>query len=371
VAKKIRMVCTAAALVPLALLAACGSSGSSTPSSSPLAAASSSAAAGDVVSLTETGSTLMFPLFGAWQTAYNKTVTTVNLTTAGTGSGTGIADATSGVVTMGGSDAYLSSAEMAQNHSLLNIPLAVSAAMISYNLPGVKGHLQFSGKVLAEIYSGKITNWNDPAIKALNPGVTLPSTKIVPLHRSDSSGTTFIYTSYLNAQDPTGWTSANVNTTVSWPSVPGALAELGNGGMVSGCAATKGCIAYIGTSYLTQTTAAHLGEAKLANKAGKYELPSASSVQAALSQFAPTTPANETQSLINTSNPKGYPIINYEYVILNKKQPSAAVASALKAFLSWTLSTGSTAAFLAPVNFQPLPASVKALSQTQISSISG
>jgi phosphate transport system substrate-binding protein len=369
VANKIRVVCTAAALVPLALLAACGSSGTSTTAAS--SSASSAASAGGVVSLTETGSTLMFPLFGAWQTEYNKTVTNVNLTTAGTGSGTGIADAASGIVNMGASDAYLSSAEMSQNHNLLNIPLAVSSAMVSYNLPGLKGHLKLSGTVLAQIYSGKITKWNDPAIAKINPGVKLPSMNIVTLHRSDSSGTTFIYASYLNAQDPAGWPAAQVGTTVSWPKAPGALAELGNGGMVSGCAATKGCIAYIGTSYLTQTTAARLGEAELANKAGKYTLPTSPAVQAALSQFAPNTPANEAQALINTSNPKGYPIINYEYVVVNKKQSSAAVASALKAFLNWTITTGNSATFLGPVNFESLPASVKALTQKQISSISG
>ncbi len=316
-ANKIRVVCTAAALVPLALLAACGSSGTSTTATSPSASSTSG-----IVSLTETGSTLMFPLFGAWQTAYNKTVTNVNLTTAGTGSGTGIADAASGVVNMGASDAYLSSAEMSQNHNLLNIPLAVSSAMISYNVPGVGGHLKFNGPVLTGIYSGKITKWNDPAIAKINPGVKLPSMNIVTLHRSDSSGTTFIYTSYLNAQDSVGWPAAQVGTTVSWPKAPGALAELGN-------------------------------------------------VQAALSQFAPLTPANESQSLINTSNPKGYPIINYEYVVVNKKQSSAAVASAMKAFLNWTLTTGNSATFLTPVYFEPLPATVKALSQTQISSIGG
>jgi phosphate transport system substrate-binding protein len=366
VAKPIRKVLAVAALAPVALLAACSSSGSGSPSASP----SASAAAGGVVSLSETGSTLMFPLFAAWQTAYNKDVTNVNLTTAGTGSGTGIADAAAGIVQMGASDAYLSSAEMAQNHNLLNIPLTVSSAMVNYNLPGVSGHLKFNGNVLSLIYAGKITSWNDPAIKALNPGVSLPSMKIVPLHRSDSSGTTFIFVSYLNAQDPADWPTADVGTTVNWPSVPGALAEEGNGGMVTACGTTKGCIAYIGTSYLTQTTAAHLGEAELANKAGKFALPTSPAVQAALSQFAPSTPANETQSLINTSNPKGYPIINYEYVIVSKKQSSPAVASALKAFLKWTLNDGSTSDFLAPVNFEPLPARVKTLSQTQIDSIS-
>ena len=115
--------------------------------------------------------------------------------------------------------------------------------------------------MLTQIYQGKITTWNDPAIKALNPGVSLPSMKIVPLHRADSSGDTFLFTSYLNAQDPSGWSSSNVGTTVTWPSVPGELGEQGNGGMVQGCAATKGCVAYIGVSYLSKTQAAGLGEA--------------------------------------------------------------------------------------------------------------
>src|SRR6266700_31421 len=344
VAKRMRVAWAATAVVPLTLLAACGSSGTPTPSST---SSASPAAAGGTVSLTETGSTLMFPLFGAWQTAYNKTYPNVNLTTAGTGSGTGIADAANGTVTMGGSDAYLSSAEMAQNHNLINIPLAVSAVMVSYNLPGVKGHLKFNGTVLSKIYAGKITKWNDPAIKALNPGVTLPSMAIAPLHRSDSSG-----------------------TTVNWASVPAAAAELGNGGMVAACGTTKGCIAYIGTSYLTQTKAAHLGEGMLANKAGKFTLPTHSSIQAALADFEKVTPANETQALINTSAPKGYPDINYEYVIVNKKQPSAAEASALKQFLKWTLTTGATSTFLGPVNFEPLSSRVTSLSLTQINSIS-
>lgn len=370
-AKRMRMALAAAAVVPLALLAACGSSGSSGGSASNPTASAAPAANGGTVSLTETGSTLMFPLFGAWQTAYNKTYPDVNLTTAGTGSGTGIADAANGTVTMGGSDAYLSSAETAQNSNLINIPLAVSAVMITYNLPGVSAHLKFNGTVLSKIYGGKITKWNDPAIKALNPGVSLPSMPIAPLHRSDSSGTTFVFVSYLNAQDSADWPSAQVGTTVNWASVQGSAAETGNGGMVSACGTTKGCIAYVGTSYLTQTTEAHLGEGMLANKAGKFTLPTHASIQAALAQFEAATPANETQPLINTSAPGGYPDINYEYVIVNKKQPSAAEAAALKKFLQWTLTTGATADFLGPVNFEALSPRVNSLSLAQINSISG
>jgi phosphate transport system substrate-binding protein len=372
VANKIRMACTAAALVPLALLAACGSSGGSsttaaTPSSSPAASASSSTG----VSLTETGSTLMFPLFGAWQTAYNTTVTTVTITTAGTGSGTGIADAGTGTTTIGASDAYLSAADMTQYPTLENIPLTVAALMVNYNLPGVKTPLKLNGTVLAQIYTGKIKTWNDPAIAKLNPGVTLPSLKITALHRADSSGSTFLFTSYLNAQDPAAWPAADVNTTVSWPAGAKQAAETGSGGMVTGCQSIKGCIAYIGISYLAKTTAAGLGSASLANKAGKFTQATAKTINAALASFSGSTPASGSQSLINTSAAKGYPIINYEYAVVKKTQPSAAQAAALKAFLKWTLTTGAGSTFLSAVGFEPLPSNVLTVAENQIAAISG
>jgi phosphate transport system substrate-binding protein len=369
VANKIRVVCTAAALVPLALLAACGSSGPSTTATTPSAAASASPSTG--VSLTETGSTLMFPLFGAWQTAYNTDVTDVTITTAGTGSGTGIADAATGITTIGASDAYLSAANVSQYPGLMNIPLTVAALMVNYNLPGVKTPLKLNGSVLAKIYTGKIKTWNDPAIKALNAGVTLPALKITALHRADSSGSTFLFTSYLNAQDPADWPTAAVNTTVSWPSGAKQAAETGSGGMVTGCQGIKGCIAYIGISYLAKTTAAKLGTASLANKAGKFTQPTTKTINAALGGFSGSTPPNGSQSLINTSVPKGYPIINYEYAVVKKTQSSAAVAAALKAFLKWTIDTGSSSTFLAPVGFEPLPSNVKTIAENQIASISG
>jgi phosphate transport system substrate-binding protein len=370
VANKIRTVCTAAAVVPLALLAACGSSsGSSTTASTPSSSASASSSTG--VSLTETGSTLMFPLFGAWQTAYNTTVTTVTITTAGTGSGTGIADAATGTVTMGASDAYLSAADISQYPGMENIPLTVAALMVNYNVPGVKTPLKLTGTVLAKIYTGKIKTWNDPAIKSLNPGVTLPSMKITTLHRADSSGSTFLFTSYLNAQDPADWPAASVNTTVSWPAGAKQAAETGSGGMVTGCQGIKGCIAYIGISYLPKTTAAKLGTASLANKAGKFTQPTSKTIDTALASFSASTPPTGSQSLINTSAAKGYPIINYEYVVVKKAQPSAATAAALKAFLKWTVTAGSSSTFLSAVGFEPLPSNVKTIAENQIASISG
>ena len=326
-------------------------------------------------SITETGSTLLFPLFGAWSTAYQKQYTPasgpapVTITTGGTGSGTGITDATTGTVNIGASDAYLSSADLQASPGLMNIALAISAQQISYNLPGVKS-LKLNADVLAQIYSGKIKMWNDPAIKAINSGVSLPAMKIVTLHRADSSGDTFLFTSFLNAQDPKGWASSNVNTTVSWPSVPGSLAETGNSGMVEGCQANKGCIAYIGISYLQKTQAAGLGEAKLKNASGKYVLPTPSTIKAAAAAFTSKTPAAEGISMINGPAATGYPIVNYEYAIVKKSQSNGAQAEDIRAFLHWILYTGQDATtYLDPVDFQGLPSSVVTKSDALVSKI--
>lgn len=367
-AKKFRLVYTAAALVPLAVLAAaCSSSGSGSgsPSTSPSASATA-ATTGKTIS--ETGSTLLFPLFGSWQSAYASVDTTVTITSGATGSGTGIADAAAGLVNIGASDAYLSSSDLSQNPGLLNIPLTVAAVDVNYNVTGVTKPLNLNGTVLAGIYGGKITMWNDSAIAKLNPGVTLPAEKIVTLHRADGSGTTFVFVSYLNAQDPSAWPSSDVGTTITWPSAPGSLAETGNGGMLSACGTTKGCIAYLGISYLAKATTAGLGTASLANKSGTFEAPTTSTISSALASFAAPA-ASGAESLINSGS--GYPIINYEYAIVKKSQPSATEATAIKAFLNWIESTGDTPTYVSTVGFVPLPTAAKTVASTLVSSISG
>ncbi len=362
--RRIRRPLAAAVLIPLAaILAACSSGSPTSPSSSPTASSSSGSN-----TISETGSTLLLPLVSAWQVAYGALNPKALITTSGTGSGTGIADAAAGTVNIGGSDAYLSSADTTQYPGLLNIPLTVAAMNVNYNLPGIKKPLNLNGTVLAKIYTGKITTWNDPAIAALNAGVSLPSTKIVTLHRADSSGSTFLFTSYLNAQAPSLWTASNVGTTVSWPSLPGAQAETGSGAMVKGCGAIKGCIAYIGVSYATQVQAAGLGTASLANKSGQFEQATDATITAALATFSSKTPASGSQSLVNGT--AGYPIINYEYAIVKTTQPSAAEASAVKAFLTWGITTGNTSKYLTPVNFVPLPGNVLAIAKTLIAKIS-
>jgi len=349
-----------------------GSSASTTTSTSGTATQTSAIETPPTATVSETGSTLLYPLWNIWTPAYNQKFPQVTINTAGTGSGTGISDAANGTVDIGSSDAYLSSSQTQATPTLLNIPLAISVQVISYNVPGVTAHLKLSGTLLSEIYQGKITTWNDPAIASANPGVTLPSIPIVALHRSDGSGDTFIFTQYLSKQDAQGWgRTVSYGTTVQWPSTPGALAENGNGGMVSGCKATPGCIAYVGISFLSQLLGDGLNYGQLQNGAGNYELPTPAAVQAEADYFTPKTPPNGTISLINGPVSDGYPIINYEYAIVNSHQSSASTAKAIRSVLQWAISPtyGNSSQFLSQVNFQPLPAKVTAQSTKQIASI--
>jgi len=321
--------------------------------------------------ISETGSTLLYPLFNLWVPGYNQTYPGVTINTAGTGSGTGITDASNGTVEIGASDAYLSTSDLKASPTLQNIPLAISAQLIAYNIPGITAHLKLSGKVLAEIYEGKVTSWNSTAITSINPGVTLPNMPIVTLHRSDGSGDTFLFTTYLSKTTSKWATSVGYDTTVTWPAAPGALAEQGNGGMVAGCKATPGCIAYIGISYQSEMLGDGLVYAQLKNKKGKYVMPNKSTIGAEAAAFANHTPPNGTISMIYGTAPNGYPIINYEYAIVNKKQSSNTTAKAVRSVLQWAINPkdGNSPTYLDQVNFQPLPAKVAANSYKQISKI--
>jgi phosphate transport system substrate-binding protein len=329
------------------------------------------------VNITEEGSTLLLPLVELWSDAYHQRYSNISVTPGGGGSGKGLTDAANGVVDIGGSDAYLSGSQVSEYPGLKNIALSISAQMVNYNIPFLKPagmHLILSGQVLSQIYQGKITEWNDPAITALNPNAIIPSLPIVTVHRSDSSGDTFIFSQFLSDADPNGWgASISFGTSIAFPSIPNAVGESGNGGMVSGCQQITGCIAYIGISYLSKTQAAGLGEAELVNESGNAELPTAASITAESQELAATTPANETLSMIYDKAPGGYPIVNYEYGIIPPKEPDANTAAAVKAFLYWAIDPklGSSPSFLNQVNFQPLPTGVADLSDHQIASITG
>jgi phosphate transport system substrate-binding protein len=320
------------------------------------------------VPLIESGSSLLYPLFNAWVGSYTAANPSADITTTSTGSGAGIAQAIKGLVQIGASDAYMSDTLKAKNPTMLSIPLAISSQAVNYNLPGVAS-LNLSGPILAGIYEGKITQWNDPAIAAANPGVALPAHLIVPIHRLDGSGDTFIFTQYLAASD-SGWASTmKFGTTVSWPAISGAVGAKGNSGMLTALGNNPYGIAYIGISFAKQTAAAHLGQAALMNKAGQYVLPTKENIAAAAAGFTNSTPPDERISMIFSDGPSSYPIVNYEYAIVDSHQPAPAIAEAIRSFLSWCITEGNGPTYLDAVQFLPLPAAVQALSQTQINSI--
>jgi len=312
----------------------------------------------------------MFPLFGAWQKGYIAENPGIKISTASTNSGTGISSAGQGLVDIGTSDGPLSATQASQYPSVENIPMDVDGIEVVYNLPGFSGQLNLSATVLAQIYQGKITTWNDPAIAKINPGVTLPSTKIVTIHRGDSSGSTVTLVQYLNAADPTDWPESLVSSSPTWPKAPGALAETGTGAMVTAAGSTAGSIAYVGVSYASKIAAAKLSVAAVENAAGKFTTATPAALTAAVDSF-PAPSANGSEVLVNTTAPAGYPITGYEYAVVNSSQPSTAKADLIQNFLYWALTTGTDSSYLGPVGFVPLPAATHAISVSLITKISG
>ena len=337
-----------------------------------LVAATPRTASAAEITLLETGSSLLYPLFNLWVPKYTAEHPSVRITTQSTGSGTGIAQAVSGVAQIGASDAYMSTAQLKKSPGILNIPLAISAQTVNYNVPGLnKMNLKLSGPVVAGIYSGKITKWNDPAIAKINPGVKLPDHKIIPIHRTDGSGDTFIFSQYLAFSTPAWGNSVGYGTTISWPPVPGGIGAIGNPGMVQASGQTPYSIAYIGVSYHAEIAKAGLGTALLGNRAGNFVLPNPTTVGAAASALEGKTPADERISLIFAPGENSYPIINYEYANVNDRQAKPDVAKELRAIINWAVDPegGNASQFLDAVQFLPLPPKIAELSKAQIAKI--
>lgn len=325
--------------------------------------------------LSETGSSLMYPLFQQeWVPAYSKVAPSVTLNPASTGSGTGISDSIAGTVNIGASDAYLAPSQVAKTPGIENIPMAISAQTIMYHVPGISQskHLRLTGNVLAQIFEGKITKWNDKQIVALNKGIKLPNHPIVTIRRSDGSGDTFLFTQLMTATNAWWRNNIEYGTSVSWPAVKGSIAAEGNSGIVTALSNTPYSVSYVGISYLkTALATKKIGEAAVQNKAGNFELPTPATIQADASAGAKHVPKNESISLVYAGGKNSYPIVNFEYVIVNTKQPNASTALAVKKFLNWAISPtgGNAKKYMTPVNFLPLPTAVKPLSQAQINKI--
>ncbi len=324
------------------------------------------------VTLHETGSTLLYPLFQLWSADYATANPGTSIATGATGSGAGIAEAIAGHVQIGASDAYMSDEDAERDRQILNIPVAISAQTVNYNLPGLNGtKLKLDGPTLAGIYSGTIHLWDAPEIAATNPGVHLPHQAIIPIRRADPSGDTFIFTQFLDFAVPSWDEAVGFGTKVPWPTVPGARTASGNDGMVKALAATPYSVGYAGVSFQDEIAKAGLGTAMLRSQAGQFLLPTAETVSAAASELDSRTPVDERLSLVFAPGENAYPLINYEYVVVSARQPDPATAAAIRNFLLWSISPegGNAPKYLDQVHFIALPDFIRALSENQINRI--
>ncbi len=320
------------------------------------------------VTLTETGSTLLFPLFTIWVAEYTKTHAGVAITISGTGSEAGIEQAFSGAVEIGASDVYMSDAQIRQAPDIINVPMAIAAQTVNYNLPGLAApNLKLDGPTIAGIYTGAIRDWDAPQIAALNPGVSLPHHAIIPVHRADGSGDTFALTQFLTFSAPSWGNKLGYGTTITWPDVPGGITATGNAGMVEAIQAAPYAIGYAGISFADAIAAAQLGIAALKNSDGRFVLPTKESITAAAAALGSRTPPDERLTLAFAPGATSYPLVTYEYAIVSKQQRDPATAAAVRRFLLWCIEPSEDkAAILDRVHFIPLPPHIWELSQAQI-----
>jgi phosphate transport system substrate-binding protein len=328
-------------------------------------------AATEEVTLSESGSTLLYPLFNVWVTEYTKTHPGVHITTSSTGSGVGIDQAVSGAIQIGTSDAYMSDSQARQNPQILNIAMAISALTVNYNVPGLAvKNLKLDGPTLTGIYSGTIRSWDDRAIAALNPGVRLPRHEIIPVRRSDGSGDTFVFTQYLTFS--TTWWEDHVGfgTSIAWPAVAGSLSAPGNAGVLRTVKDTAYSLTYLGVSFHAEIEQANLGTAMLKSYSGEFLLPTTQSIAAAAAALSPRTPTDERLTLVNAPGSNAYPLVNYEYAMVSRRQANPAVAAAIRRFLQWAVAPDETnERLLEDAHFIALPAHIWVLSHDQIESI--
>jgi phosphate transport system substrate-binding protein len=322
----------------------------------------SAALAQDDRQLLGAGSSFDYPLFTKMFAAYN-TSNGIQINYQSIGSGAGISQLTAKTVDFGASDAPMNGKQdSALSGPAIHVPVTAGAVVLSYNLPEVKTQLQFSPAVLADIFMGKITSWNDAKIAAINKGVNLPATPILIAHRSDGSGTTNIFTTYLSKVSDSWKSTVGAGSAVNWPVGLGGKGNEGVAGLVK---QTPGSIGYIELAYAIQN---NMPYAKMQNKAGKWINPSIASVTAAANV---AIPADSKVSLTNTDAAEGYPISGFSWVVIYKEQNyngrSRDRATYLLKLLSWMIHDGQK--FSNDLNYAPLSAAAVKVGDAQLRSV--
>jgi phosphate transport system substrate-binding protein len=295
--------------------------------------------------LTGAGSSFVAPLVAAW-TAKVDGALGLKITYGPIGSGGGINAITNRTVDFGASDAPLTPDQFAACKGCVQIPWALSATAIAYKGDNLPNHVHLTGPVLASIFEGRVTNWNDPQIKKLNPGKSLPDLKITVIHRSDNSGTTYNLTDYLSHVSPSWKSAQGKGVAVNWPTGIGAR---GSSGVAAALSSTQGGITYVDVAY---TLANHLKFAAVKNKAGVYALPGLTGIRSAAATINRVAPDNGGISIVNPAKTQklAYPICTFTYVIIPKQTSKAAD---LKRFVNWALTKGQASG--PKLLFSPIP----------------
>lgn len=324
-------------------------------------------AAQGVLSITGAGATFPYPIYSKWFDEYHKLKSNTQINYQSVGSGAGIRQVTEGTVDFGASDGPMNDEQLKayqdkHGFPILHFPTVLGAVVPTYNIPGVTATLNFTPEALAGIYLGKITKWNDPAIAGANSGVNLPGNDIVVVHRSDGSGTTYVWTDYLSKVSDEWKSKVNKGTSVNWPVGLGGKGNEGVSGLVK---ETPNAIGYVELIYAASNNIAY---GSVRGSSGKFVKASLASVSAAAASAAKEMPADFRVSITNAPGAESYPISTFTWLLVPEKFSDAAKRDALKGFMKWALTDGQN--LVENLQYAKLPKPVvekelKALNQVQ------
>ena len=338
------------ATLALTILAACGGDGGG---STPGAMKGSAGAAPGTVTLTGAGATFPMPIYSKWFATYGES-NPVRVNYASVGSGAGIRQITQGTVDFGASDAPMTDAELQRKPGILHVPTVLGSVAVSYNLPSLRQPLRLDGATLAAIYLGTVRKWNDARIAGLNPGVALPDADILPVYRTDGSGTTHVFTDYLATISPEWKQQVGTGKSVKWPTGLGAK---GNEGVTGSVKQSEGAIGYVELAYATQN---QLPVTALRNSAGAFVQPSVESTTAAAADLGEQLRQHPDlrMSVVNAPGAQAYPVASFTYLLVPTQMEDCGKARALVGLVRWTLAEGGDMA--RQLHYAPLPEAVRA-----------
>jgi phosphate transport system substrate-binding protein len=327
-----------------------------------LLAVATFASGANQVLLNAAGATFPYPIYSKWFDLYHQSHGNVQINYQSIGSGGGIRQLLDKTVDFGASDGPMSDDQLKQaSVPILHFPTVLGAAVPSYNIPGVQGDLNFTPEALAGIYLGKITSWNDPAIASANPGMKLPKADIVVVHRSDGSGTSYIWTDYLSKVSPEWQQKVNKGTSVNWPV---GLGGKGNEGVSALIEQTPGAMGYIELIYAVQNKIPY---GKVKNSAGTFVKADLAGVSAAAAATAKTMPDDFRVSITNPGGKDAYPIASFTWLLIPSKFSDPAKRDVVKDFLKWMMTDGQQ--YCEALSYAKLPKEVVAKEMKAIAQI--